>query len=275
MTLKRVLPLVLALMLRAVPAIADVTAGLDVLKDVKAQIEEAYYTDNKDLLLAQLPRLSPLTEQRPSKWHAHYYLAFCHNHLARFYLRIQDEKAATSHMEEAFSQVGLAAKINDSAELYVLRISAMGKKIQLGSSFLRMTRGLETLRFMDKAKKLSPDTPGVVFEDAMTTYHIPGEFGGGLDKARTLLLKNLRILETYEHDDPLYIDWHTQADTLAWLASFEIEEGNLEKAAQYMEQVRTLRPQHAFLSQVVEVLFKSKQEETLRTSQKKQEGEHG
>ena len=244
-----------------------------ILKDIKVHIEEAYYTDNKKELEAQINRVTPLTKIEGAAWYAYYYLAFCHNHLAMLTLT-SDTADAQEHLDAAFEYVNAALDIKETAELYVLCVSMMGKKITLGSSLLRMTRGLETLRLVDKARELDPDMPGVVFEHAMTEYHTPVEFGGGVDKAKALLKKNLKILDVYQHQDPLYIDWHLKEDNLAWLAYLEAETGNLGEAREYFQEAANLRPDHAFLNHVVEKMLNDKKDELLRSKQQRKE-DHG
>ncbi|SHL11538.1 hypothetical protein SAMN02745216_04640 [Desulfatibacillum alkenivorans DSM 16219] len=245
----------------------------EIFKDIKTRIEEAYYTDNKTELEAQLKRASALVNDKEFEWYAYYYMAFCHNHLSMLTLE-SDPDQSRKHVDAAFENVDKAKEINETAELYVLCISIMGKKITLGSSLMRMTRGLETLRYMDKARELDPDMPGVVFEHALTEYHTPVKFGGGVDKAKALLKKNLKILETYEHQDPLFIDWHLREDNLAWLAYFEAETGNIYEATEYFNEAAALRPDHSFLNSVVEKKLNEKKNELLRSQQEGEE-DHG
>ncbi|MBI9073878.1 MAG: hypothetical protein JEZ02_00610 [Desulfatibacillum sp.] len=273
MKLHRIFFIVPILLYLASFVLADQGFEEAILKDIKVRIEDAYYTDNKNELLAQIKRVTPLTENEGAKWYAHYYLAFSYNHLSMLYLTT-DEPQAQEYLDKAFEHVDAALGIQEKAELYVLCISMMGKKITLGSTLLRMTRGLETLRLMGKARELDPNMPGVVFEHAMTEYHTPVEFGGGVDKAKALLRKNLKILDSYRHQDPLYIDWHLREDNLAWLAYMEAETGNMGEAAEYFQEAATLRPDHSFLNKVVEKKLNEKMNELLRS---KQEGEakHG
>lgn len=256
MSIKTLWPLLLALVLRAMPAMADMASDRTVLNEAKAIIEDAYYTDNKAELEAQIERLKPLTKSAYYSWYAHYYISFCHNHISMLTLESNEEESSIN-MEAALENVEIALDAKESAELYVLLISIMGKKIELGPSILRLPRGLQTLEYMDKAKELAPNMPGVVFEDAHVTMHTPEKLGGGKAPAKRLLLKVVELLKDYESPDPFLLNWHQEADVFAWLAFVEMELGNMDEAKKYLDMAVQERPDHAFVNKILMHKYKS------------------
>jgi len=176
----------------------------------------------------------------------HYYLGYCSHQLNIFYrynpntTKADRENtgklvdAGIQHLEKA---IQLDSKL---AEAYALTASLYGEKIG-GNPLLGMTLGPKSGVFMEKAIKLAPENPRVVYLDAISKNFTPAMFGGSKEKAISGLYQAGELFAKWQSSDPLAPDWG-HAECYAWLGNILSEQKKFAEARAAYEKSLELRP---------------------------------
>jgi tetratricopeptide (TPR) repeat protein len=120
----------------------------------------------------------------------------------------------------------------------------------IGDSMLRGIRfGMKASDAEDKAVALAPRNPRVLMLRAVSAWYKPAAFGGGEEKARTLLQQALQAFSADAPARPLPA-WG-RAEAYAWLGQMEAKAGNREAARAAYDQALALAPAFAWVQYVL------------------------
>lgn len=162
--------------------------------------------------------------------------------------RIRTFELALPIYEEAVALLERSAAVRPLPETYALLASATGSMI--GDSMMRGIRyGMRASRAEERAEELGPDNPRVLLLRAVSAWYKPSAFGGGEDKARTLLQRALTSFATDNPPRPLPQWGHAEA--YAWLGQMELKGGNRAAARAAYDKALALAPGFAWVQYVL------------------------
>jgi tetratricopeptide (TPR) repeat protein len=181
----------------------------------------------------------------------HYYLGYS-SHQLNIYYRYNpnstqaDKETANKLVEAGIQHLEKAIQLdNDFAEAYALTASLYGEKIG-GNPLLGMSLGPKSSVFMDKALKLAPENPRVVYLDAIGKNFTPAMFGGSKEKAISGLYRAGELFAKWRSEDPLAPEWG-HAECYAWLGRILAEQKKLSEARAAYEKSLEVRPDYGWV----------------------------
>ena len=252
--------LLLALVaLLAAPTTRGGTAGsqaaadfADVWPGLVDRIERAYVRGDASEMQADLARLkelleTELTEDQRSL--ARYTAAYLNWRLAVLPEGTPDDDGRDALLDNAVELLddNLAANDGD-AESHALLASLYG--LQISRSPLRgMLLGIRAGRASARAMELAPGNPRVLLLDGVGKLNTPRMFGGGEDKAESLLRQAVTAFRTEPSDRP-WPRWG-RLDAYAWLGQVMARRGDMDAARQYYRQALEIDPAFAWVRDVL------------------------
>jgi tetratricopeptide (TPR) repeat protein len=101
----------------------------------------------------------------------------------------------------------------------------------------------------EAAEGLDKTNPRYYLMRGISTYYTPEAFGGGADKAITLLEKAFTLYDTRKEKDETYPDWgyDLTAGYLNMAYAKRNNEGDMDKAKMYLEKGMKKDPDSSFL----------------------------
>jgi hypothetical protein len=145
-----------------------------------------------------------IASARKTEWTAWYYAAF-YNLVLNFREPDMTKKMKYVTLAEEQIEAGLALKPEET-ELMVIRVMSYYAEMAIdpakGMSLLGEANAL-----IDKAKSINPDNPRIYMEQAEAINAMPAEFGGGVEKARPILLLAKEKFDKFVPADQLAPDW--------------------------------------------------------------------
>jgi len=217
-------------------------------KKMLAQSVEQWEVDGMQKTRAYFERL---LETKHREALLHYYLGYC-NHQLNIYYRYNpnstkaDKKTADKLVEAGIQHLEKAIQLDKNfAEAYALVASLYGEKI--GSNpLLGMSLGPKSGVFMEKAIKLAPENPRVVYLDAISKNFTPAMFGGSKEKAISGLYQAGELFVKWQSSDPLAPEWG-HAECYAWLGNILTEQKKFVEARAAFEKSLALRPNYGWV----------------------------
>jgi len=189
------------------------------------------------------------TKHRPAL--AHYYLGYCSHQLNIFYrynpnATKADKDDADKLVDSGIQHLEKAIQLDKNfAEAYALVASLYGEKIG-NNPLLGMTLGPKSGVFMEKAIKLAPENPRVVYLDAISKNFTPAMFGGSKEKAISGLYQAGELFAKWKSSDPLAPAWG-HAECYAWLGNILTEQKKFSEAREAFEKSLVLRPNYGWV----------------------------
>jgi len=127
---------------------------------------------------------------------------------------------------------------NRAAEAYALLGGVLGSMIRAGGSAMEL--GPAAQGAFDAALRLQPDNPRVLLQAAINTYHTPAEYGGGADKAETLLRRSMASFDREPPNRP-WPNWG-RFDVHVWLGQVLAAKGDKSGARQQYDAALGIVP---------------------------------
>jgi tetratricopeptide (TPR) repeat protein len=141
-------------------------------------------------------------------------------------------------------------KVNaKSGEAYALLASVLGQMIRFSAGANKMELGPEAQRMREQALRLEPNNPRVVFQNAVTLFHTPAEYGGGPDKAEAGLRQALALFEREPAGKP-WPNWG-RFDAHAWLGQALAARGDKAEARNEYDRALAIWPNSAWVKNVL------------------------
>ncbi len=155
-----------------------------------------------------------------------------------------DEKEGARLLKQAEGVLeALILKDPDNAEALALLGSVYGR--QINNAWKGMRLGPKASETLDRAEKISPNNPRVILQQAISAFHTPRLFGGGLELAKEKLR---RAEELFEREPALkpWPDWG-RIDVYVWLGQALAETGDDMGARTAYQRGLSLEPHHAWI----------------------------
>jgi tetratricopeptide (TPR) repeat protein len=229
----------------AITAVFGCTAGLPAgaettdIDSLRSQVDEAYYARDanrvekvREALLA--PGRSPADADT-----ALYYAAY-----ARFrqsLLAAGDKKAARRYLDGCIEDLeALVARRTDDARAHAMLASCYGTSAQY-YLVRAAARGIRAGSHLDEARKLAPDDPWVILQDAISDYSRPAAFGGDKQLAQQKL-ERAAALFAAEHAPGATAGVWGEAEAWLYLGRLHRDAGRTSEARQALERALALAP---------------------------------
>jgi len=214
---------------------------LDVLLNARAIFERILSVQEKDYL-------------------PHYYLAYADYRLCVMYMSQKDDKNAYKYIEEGIKHLERSVELKSNfAESQALLASLYGFKIGL-KWYLGMTLGPKSGSCFDKAVEIDSLNPRVYLLLGISKYHTPSMFGGGMDKAKSNLLKSTKLYEYYSTSDSLLPSWGYD-EAYTWMGKIYMEEKEYQKAEDQFEKALLINPECSWVKYVLKKELTEKMKE--------------
>ena len=245
--------------LLAVPNTAAGTAGTaaavdfaDVWPGLIDRLERGYVRGDASEMRAALAALeelfeTELTENQQSL--VRYTAAYVNWRLAVVPDGAPDDDGRDALLDDAVELLdeNLAANDND-AESHALLASVYG--LQISRSPLRgALLGIRAARASARAMELQPQNPRVLLLDGVGKLNTPRMFGGGEDRAESLLHRAVAAFTTEPSDRP-WPRWG-RVDAYAWLGQVMARRGDTDAARQYYLRALEIEPAFAWVRDVL------------------------
>ncbi len=183
---------------------------------------------------------------REKDYLSHYYLAYADYRLCVMYFSQKDNKNAAKYIDEGIDHLERSIELKPNfAESHALLASLYGFKIGL-KWYLAMTLGPKSASCFDKAVQIDSLNPRVYLLLGISKYHTPGMFGGGMDKAKSNLLKSAQLYEYTTPADSLLPDWGHE-EVYAWLGKICMDEKDYSQAENQFDKALQLNPEYSWV----------------------------
>ncbi len=171
---------------------------------MKSNIDKMYQTTSSDELQSLANQFERIGNAEAGKWLPGYYAAYCF--VRSTFFDDMEKDAKTAQLDKAQELIdGLLKNHSNESELYALQALLYQ---------LRITDTASGARYSGKAgeaiavaEKLNPENPRVYYLRGSNTFHTPGFFGGGAEKAKPDLEKAAAMFASQKPVDPLMPTW--------------------------------------------------------------------
>jgi tetratricopeptide (TPR) repeat protein len=245
----RLVPLALAALLaQALPAQAPAPlAGVARWADsARRVIEEGVVTGDTDRLQAGTAVVARALRAWPTDPLLLHYAGYAAYRAAM--LKADTDTARERLLEAAIDQLERSAELRPLAETHALLGAAHGALAGTGM-LAGMRHGPKASAAQDEARRLGPRNPRVLMLAATGAWFTPSMWGGGKDKARTLLAQAIAAFETDAPAAPLPA-WG-RAEAYAWHGQFEADAGRTAAARAAYDRALALEPRFAWVRDVL------------------------
>lgn len=173
------------------------------------------------------------TTQDYERAYANYRLAISANILGQ-------KTVATNALDQAQQTLETLSQSQANADNYALLAAVYGMKIAFDSS-LGMSLGMKSSKLLSDAEKMDNQNPRVKLVQAISAYHTPAVYGGGMEKTESFANQAIAL-----YNQPCdHICWgHAEAYT--WRGLAKQDQGNMIDAKQDWQQALTVNPQYGW-----------------------------
>jgi tetratricopeptide (TPR) repeat protein len=236
-------PLLFRLLAGMAIALAGLPAsGAESLLPYRDRIEQGYNARDTQVIettIAELEKAGSASNQQDL---ATYYTAFAR--LRQSAIPGTDKGRARGYLEQCIDGLEpLLERRSDYAQARALYASCLGASANY-YVLKAATRGIAAGREMSAARKLAPDNPWVVFQDAVSDFLTPAMFGG--NRARALdKLKRAEQLFVASRPTGSMEPVFGESETWLYMGRVYLAEGKRDQAREALEKARTLAPESA------------------------------
>jgi tetratricopeptide (TPR) repeat protein len=198
---------------------------------------------------AHFERLLTLNQH---KWLVHYYLALTDFRIVDYFFSknaLKDDKLkedAEKYTEEALEHLEKSIELKeDFPENYALKSNLLGKKIALNpmkAIYLGPRSGIVS----GKAMELGGQNPRVNLLIGISTLYTPTMFGGGAEKALTLINQSIAIFNATRDTVSIMPDWG-KAEAYGYQGMIFMQQEKYSEARQSLEKALEINPQNGWV----------------------------
>ncbi len=204
------------------------------------------------LLLNTRAHFERLLSSDQHQWLIHYYLALTDLRIVDYFFSknaLEDKKLkadAEKYTEEALEHLEKSIELKeDFPENYALKSNLLGKKIAL-SPMKAIYLGPRSGIVSGKAMELGGQNPRVNLLIGISTLYTPTIFGGGADKALTLINQSIAIFDASTDTVSIMPDWG-KAEAYGYQGMIFMQQEKYPEARQSFEKALEINPQYSWV----------------------------
>lgn len=208
-----------------------------------AALEKAWMNDDTPAIRQSIDDLKTL----PSTPRTQYTIAYAERRL----IFIPGTKPEQQRELAQSAQKRLEAVLRDeprNAEAHALLASTFGVQIAL-DRWRGMTLGPRSSEEMDKALSLEPNNPRILLLKGISTFKMPAEFGGGVEKAEPWLRRAQQVLAQEPADKP-WPNWG-RFESHVWLGQVLAKLGRRDAAKSEYEAALNIAPRSQYVKRIL------------------------
>lgn len=219
----------------------------------KAMIKTGVQKFDGKILLEARSHFERLSQNKQMQWLTHYYIGLADYRLAIFYQSQNKRDQLIKYLDDAIENMHASLKKNEEfADAHGLLSALLGQKIGTDHS-LGMTLGMESMTAMSDAVEYGKSNPRVAMFSAISAYYTPEQYGGSKTRAMQEMNRAVGLFKKENLEDKRLPDWgHDEA--LTWLAKFNMDTENYDKAKQHLDAALKLDPESQFAKITLEQL---------------------
>lgn len=204
--------------------------------------------DEKELIKVR-GEFERIKQLKKDLWLVDYYIAWTDYNIAITGMQTEDKEKIKKYTESGIEVINKSIDLRDDfADAYVLKIFLNFNRWQFEPD--KMNDIISTVNEADAlAKKNDPANPRYYLVNGISKYYTPESFGGGVDKAVPDLEKSSELFKTRVEPSELYPDWGYDM-ALGYLALCMLkrnEEGDMDKAKEYIDKALEINPESGFI----------------------------
>ena len=227
----------MAFVLAGLPA-----SGAESLLPYRDRIEQGYNARDNQVIEVTIVDLKKAGTSSDQQDLATYYTAFAR--LRQSAIPGTDKGRARGYLEQCIDGLEpLLERRSDYAQARALYASCLGASANY-YVLKAATRGIAAGREMSAARKLAPDNPWVVFQDAISDFLTPAMFGGNRARALDKLKRAEQLFVASRpagSTEPLF----GESETWLYVGRVYLADGDKDKAREAFEKALTLAPESA------------------------------
>jgi hypothetical protein len=141
----------------------------------------------------------------PDKWLPYYYAAYCYTRIS--HMNKTDEKR-DYWVDKAQAEIDKAYELDaKNSEIMVMKGFILQARMDISPMIQGFKYNSETMEYFDMARELNPDNPRSYLWKGVNLYHTPEMFGGGKEKAYSLIKTAIEKYNANSPKDTLAPDW--------------------------------------------------------------------
>jgi tetratricopeptide (TPR) repeat protein len=198
-----------------------------------------------------------ILQLKQNQWLVNYYIAQIDFMMSYDAIEKKDNAATKKYTESALELLDKSTDLKDDfAEAYVLKMAVQSNRwiYEMDKMNDIIAKSTEA---KDRAKQLDENNPRFYLIDGMNMYYTPESFGGGADKALTLLQKSYELFQTFKPKDETYPNWGYEV-AAGMVAMCYLQKDNLTEAKTYLDKAKEINPNSVFIKNFVEKEYNEK-----------------
>jgi len=242
---------IIGLLLNISDAYADdfTEAMLNAKKNLKAAADNF----SKEELIKVRGEFERIKQLKKDIWLVDYYIAYTDYNIALTEMESEDKEEIEKYTKSGLDVINKSIELKDDfSDSYVLKVSLNFNRWQFEPG--QMNDIISEVKEANiLAEKYDADNPRYYLVNGISKYWTPEQFGGGVEEALPELNRSNELFETRVEPSELYPDWGYDW-TLGYLALCMIkrnDEGDMDKAGDYIEKALEVNPESGFIKNYV------------------------
>lgn len=146
-----------------------------------------------------------IADAEKGEWIPQYYASMANATLS---MREKDNILKEEIIDKAEKYINRADSLEpDNSDIYVIKSMIVYARITVSPMERFMALSPLATKYIDKAAELDPSNPRVDLQKGMVTMFTPEMMGGGLEKAKPMIISALEKFDTFEPKSSIHPHW--------------------------------------------------------------------
>jgi tetratricopeptide (TPR) repeat protein len=235
----------------------------EAMLNAKKNLKAAADNFNKEELIKVRGEFERIKQLKKDIWLVDYYIAYTDYNIALTEMESEDKDEIKKYTKSGLDVINKSIELKDDfSDAYVLKVSLNFNRWQYEPG--KMNDIISEVKEANiLAEKYDAGNPRYYLVNGISKYWTPTQFGGGVEEALPDLNRSNELFETRIEPSELYPDWGYDW-TLGYLALCMIkrnEEGDMDKAGDYIEKALEVNPESGFIKDFVKKEYEKANEE--------------